>query len=132
MIYDSKKGVFMIKKNILKVIWYGSWLGTFSWVFILSLIFILRLQYLYAFQGFSILILVFGYIRFKNPWMCPNLRIKRLMIIPYFLLVLSIIWILNAFNAFKNFPFYYYFFFINIFIPFFTIGNKRGKELFKI
>ena len=117
--------------KILKMIWYLSWIGTFSWVLILSVILLINLKFLHSLIGFALFSSLIAYISLKNPWKNPNSKLFKLMLIPYLLLILSVLWILNAYNAFSHFKLYYYIILINTFIPVITIGNKKGSDFLK-
>lgn len=75
-----------------KIGWTGGWLGGFIWVAILSVVFLVQGQILKGLVGIALTLLAVVTIVSLAPWRFPQTPYWKLMVGPYAMFFLSIVW----------------------------------------
>ncbi len=114
-----------------KIGWLGGWIGGFLWVAILSVVFAFKNSMLQALCGGVLFVSAVLLLLFFAPWRFPQTPYWRLLILPYTLLVLSILWAFWAFDAFSYASVWSVGWFFPLLIPFGTAGRKRWDDVKK-
>lgn len=75
-----------------KIGWTAGWTGGFIWVFILSIVFLLQQKISQGMSGMLLTIVAVVSIVFFSPWRFPSTPYWKLMLVPYGIFLLSIVW----------------------------------------
>ena len=113
-----------------KVGWTAGWIGGFIWIFILSLVFLFQRKLEQGLLGIVLTALAIFTIIFFAPWRFSSTPYWKLMLAPYGMFFLSIIWALWSYGGFENLSVTWniLWFFPFFLIPFGNLSNKRWAE----
>ena len=113
-----------------KIGWLVGWMGGFAWVFILSLVFLNRGDVVHGLLGMALTGTATLFILLFAPWRHPSTAYWKLMLAPYGLLLLSVIWTISAFGGLAEAELnpWNLLLLLPLFIPLGSVGRRKWVE----
>jgi len=120
----------MFNKKGLMLSWFLSWLGTFSWLYGFTVYFFFLNLILAAAIGLIFSFLSLFFIFFITPWKYPNTKYYYLFAPPFFLIIISIFWLIYFLQPItkENFSIFWFSWIIFILFPFIGYGKKTWND----
>lgn len=82
-----------------KIGWTAGWAGGFIWVFILSIVFLFQGKTAQGILGITLVGISAFMIIFFSPWRFPSTNYGKLMLAPYGMFFLSIVWAIWSYGG---------------------------------
>jgi hypothetical protein len=113
-----------------KMGWTLGWLGGFLWVAILSVVFLFQGNHLPGLTGLSLFCLSVVAVLTVTPWRYPTTPYGKLMLAPYGMFALSIIWVVWAYGGIQKtgLTWWNLLWLLPMLIPFGTISRKKWMD----
>jgi len=112
--------------------WIGGFAGGYLWVVVLSVVFIFQGKPAEGLSGICLVGLAIGCVVLLAPWHFPSTAYWKLMLIPYGIFGISIIWAVWAFGGVKTvvaaFTWWEFVWMVPLLLPFGIIGSKRRSD----
>lgn len=88
-----------MKRTGEKIGWTGGWIGGFSWVFILGVVFLCQGKVARGLTGIAMTAAAVAAILCFAPWRFPTTRYWKLMLAPYSMFLLCLVWAVWAYGG---------------------------------
>jgi hypothetical protein len=113
-----------------KLGWVLGWFGSFLWVIILAGMFFIQGKIVAGLSGTLLVMIVLTVIFRITPWRYPHIRYWRLLLVPFFLFLLSFVWAFWSFNVFRegNFNWWLIVALLPMLNVFFILGKKKWSD----
>lgn len=115
-----------------KIGWIGGFTGGYVWVVVLSVVFLLQGRLMEGLSGICLVGVALGCVIRFAPWRFPSTAYWKLMLIPYGIFCISIIWAVWAFGGFKSvaaaFAWWEFVWMVPVLLPFGVIGTRRWSD----
>lgn len=113
-----------------KIGWSLGWFGGFIWILILAVILFVQDKLAESILGFLVFVIAILCVFFFSPWRHPQTPFWKLFLVPYFIALLSIVWVIWAYGGPKslNLNWWNLFWLLPILIPTFTSGGRRWVD----
>ena len=85
-----------------KIGWTGGWMGGFIWVLALSILFFFQGKVISGLSGLIILVLAVFSILYYSPWRHPSTYYWKLMVAPYLLFLVGVVWSVWSFGGLSD------------------------------
>jgi len=85
-----------------KIGWTAGWIGGFLWVAVLAVLFLFQGRYPQSILGFALTVIAILAIVYFAPWRFPSTPYWKLMLVPYGVFWLSIIWCVGSYGGFAT------------------------------
>lgn len=110
-----------------KIGWSLGWSGGFLWILILAVFFLVQERLAESILGFFVFTIAMLGVFLFSPWRNPQTPFWKLFLVPYFIFLLSIIWVIWAYGGVKslNLNWWNLFWLIPLLIPTFTSRGRR-------
>jgi len=82
-----------------KIGWTAGWIGGFVWVLILSLVFLFQGKNVQGFSGIALTGIAIASVVFFAPWRFSSTPYWKLMLAPYSLFFLAIVWVIWSYGG---------------------------------
>jgi hypothetical protein len=122
--------LIMAERTGEKTGWIGGWLGGFIWVAVLSGVFFYQGKSLEGGIGLSVVVLAIFSILYFAPWRHAETHYWKLMLAPYFVFFLSVLWGIWAYGGVKNLGLSWWnlFSILPLLIPFGSGGFRKWTD----
>lgn len=115
-----------------KIGWTAGWIGGFIWVFILSIVFLSHERIVQGLSGIALNVIAIISIVFFAPWRFPLTPYWKLILPPYGMFFLSIVWAIWSYGGIgaAGLRWWDIFWLLPIFLPFLMMpfGNLAKKK----
>lgn len=118
------------KRTGEKAGWIGGWAGSFIWVLILSVLFFCRQRVAQGMVGVALTGAVVVAVLYLAPWRHPSTPYWKLMLAPYGLFFMAVVWTAWAFGGLESLGFNWWnlLWLLPALSPFGFLSNRRWAE----
>lgn len=113
-----------------KIGWTVGWMGGFLWVAIIALIFLYQGKWAQGVSGLVLTGVAVFCILFFAPWRFTSTRYWKLMLIPWVVLLLSVVWAVWVFGGFtsEDLRWWHFLWVLFIITPLCAIGGRKWEQ----
>ncbi|MBF0106668.1 MAG: hypothetical protein HQM16_15250 [Deltaproteobacteria bacterium] len=120
----------MENKTGQKIGWTAGWMGGFIWVFILSIVFLFHEKYPQGLLGLVLTGVAIVTIVFFAPWRFPTTSYWKLMLAPYGMFLLSIVWAIWSYGGLESIGLTWWnlLWLLPLLIPFGSLSKRKWSD----
>lgn len=113
-----------------KLGWTGGLTGGFIWVAVLGSVFFYQGKHLYGIVSFGLVAAAVFFIFRFTPWRYPNTPYWKLLLGPYAVFIVSVVWVVIGYGGMEILGLYWWNFLwlLGVLTPVFVLGKRKWSE----